>query len=88
MMDRRSFLRNLLSALVLSGGALGGFLRGGLSWAKDTEEPSGKLWGFGVDVDKCIGCARCVDACKQENGVPKEPFFFRTWVEKSEAKRS
>jgi Fe-S-cluster-containing dehydrogenase component len=37
---------------------------------------------MGIQVDKCIGCARCVEACKEENGVPKEPFFFRTWVER------
>ncbi len=39
-------------------------------------------WGFGVDIDKCIGCARCVDACKTENDVPRKPFYFRTWVER------
>ena len=37
---------------------------------------------MGVDVDKCIGCNRCVEACKAENDVPEEPFFFRTWIER------
>ncbi len=37
---------------------------------------------MGVDVDKCIGCNRCVEACKAENGVPDEPFYFRTWIER------
>jgi ferredoxin len=37
---------------------------------------------MGVDVDKCIGCNRCVEACKTENHVPDEPFFFRTWIER------
>ena len=39
-------------------------------------------WGMTIDIDKCIGCGNCVRACKEENGVPKEPFYFRTWVER------
>jgi tetrathionate reductase subunit B len=40
------------------------------------------LFGMGIQVDKCIGCGRCVAACKAENDVPPEPFYFRTWVER------
>ena len=40
------------------------------------------LWGFVVDINKCIGCGRCVVACKQENHVPWEPEYNRTWVER------
>ena len=39
-------------------------------------------WGFICDNEKCIGCGRCVVACKQENKVPWEPEFNRTWVER------
>ena len=45
-------------------------------------DPAHHLYGMGVDVDKCIGCNRCAVACKTENGVPDEPFYFRTWVER------
>lgn len=47
-------------------------------------DPSSHWYGMGVDVDKCIGCNRCVEACKAENGVPEEPFYFRTWIERYE----
>ncbi len=39
-------------------------------------------WGFGVDATKCIGCLRCVEACKRENNVPGDAHHFRTWVER------
>ena len=48
-----------------------------------TKKPrgKGKWYGVGIDIEKCIGCANCARACKNENDVPKEPFFFRNWVE-------
>ncbi len=39
-------------------------------------------WAFGVDATKCIGCLRCVEACKTENNVPPDAHHFRTWVER------
>ena len=39
-------------------------------------------WAFGVDATKCIGCLRCVEACKTENHVPLDAHHFRTWVER------
>jgi tetrathionate reductase subunit B len=39
-------------------------------------------WAFGVDAFKCIGCLRCVEACKIENDVPRNAHQFRTWVER------
>jgi len=39
-------------------------------------------YAMGVDPARCIGCGRCVEACKTENNVPREPFYFRTWIER------
>jgi Fe-S-cluster-containing dehydrogenase component len=39
-------------------------------------------WAFGVDATRCIGCLRCVEACKAENGVALDAHHFRTWVER------
>ena len=33
-----------------------------------------------LDVDRCIGCGMCVEACKAENNVPQNN--FRTWIER------
>jgi Fe-S-cluster-containing dehydrogenase component len=49
--------------------------------------PSEHRYGMGIEIDKCIGCNRCAVACKAENGVPDEPFYFRTWVERYTIKR-
>jgi len=45
-------------------------------------DPTQHKWLMCVDVDKCIGCTLCVDACKTENHVPQETHYFRTWVER------
>jgi Fe-S-cluster-containing dehydrogenase component len=50
--------------------------------AEEDYDPAEHYYGMGIQVDKCIGCGRCVEACKAENDVPREPFFFRTWVER------
>ncbi len=44
--------------------------------------PAGKAWTFVVDTESCIGCGLCVVACKEENHVPEEAAYTRTWVER------
>lgn len=87
---RRNFLC-LLGTGVAGAGVLAG--TGSLLLAKEpSAEPAppkipdydwGKhKWGFGVDATRCIGCLRCVEACKAENGVVQDAHHFRTWVER------
>jgi tetrathionate reductase subunit B len=93
---RRKFLGKLgLAAAGCAGaavgsGALGAFApataraavgAGGSFPTKDYDWTKYK-WAFGVDAYKCIGCLRCVEACKTENSVPGNPHQFRTWVER------
>ncbi len=33
-------------------------------------DPSKHKWLMCVDVNKCIGCGLCAEACKKENNVP------------------
>jgi NAD-dependent dihydropyrimidine dehydrogenase PreA subunit len=37
-------------------------------------------WAYGIDATRCIGCLRCVEACKEENDVERDAAHFRTWV--------
>jgi len=39
-------------------------------------------WAYGINATKCIGCLRCVEACKAENDVIGDAHHFRTWVER------
>jgi tetrathionate reductase subunit B len=90
---RRKFLGKLgLAAATCAGAAVGGAL-GVFAPAAARAAASGSFptkdydwtkhrWAFGVDATKCIGCLRCVEACKTENSVPGNPHQFRTWVER------
>mgnify|MGYP001458538076 CR=1 FL=1 len=81
-MDRRDFLKQLC-LLAASGGIVGGL--SATAWGRIIHkdyDTAKHYYGMGIDVDKCIGCGRCMQACKTENNVPRDPFYFRTWVER------
>ncbi len=48
----------------------------------DDYQPTEHHYAMGIQIDKCIGCGKCVEACKIENDVPQVPYYFRTWVER------
>jgi tetrathionate reductase subunit B len=79
-MDRRKFGKKL-TALFISSTFIGGLIKKA-SAQTNGYDPSKHYYGMGIQINKCIGCGRCVEACKDENNVPREPFFFRTWVER------
>ena len=79
--SRRKFLK---TATVLAGATIGyTWLKSSsiLLYAAEPKDETLPWYGIVIDIQKCIGCGSCAKACKNENDVPKEPFFFRTWVE-------
>jgi Fe-S-cluster-containing dehydrogenase component len=82
---RRQFVEELLKVCAAGTPVLLGVLKLSateLSGAADGYDPGAHYYGMGIDVDKCIGCARCVVACKAENDVPADAHHFNTWVER------
>jgi tetrathionate reductase subunit B len=82
--ERREFLRRAGTLLVLTGAAASAWeaLAAGRPETAPAYNVFDHWWGMAIDVDKCIGCGNCVRACKEENDVPRDPRFFRTWVER------
>jgi tetrathionate reductase subunit B len=97
-MNKRDFLKGLilffpaggvLSALAGAPAAKETEVQGAGPKGADAKEPGAKpykarehYYGMGIEIGKCIGCSRCVEACKAENNVLRDPFFFRTWIER------
>ncbi len=85
--SRRKFLKE---SAALTGGLLASGLLPGttaLVFAAEPKDETGPWYGIGIDIPKCIGCGRCADACKSENKVSRDPFYFRTWIEKYTVKK-
>ena len=78
--SRRDFLRDgsLLAGGILISSAIQPFAA---IFATAKKEGAEHWYGMAIDIEKCIGCGNCVRACKSENNVPSDPFYFRTWIE-------
>ena len=82
--DRRTFLAEAGRYIVLTGAASLAWehVLAGAPEQAPNYDVTAHWWGMLIDIDKCIGCGNCVRACKEENDVPNEPGYFRTWVER------
>lgn len=78
---RRNFLRKsaVLAGTILASSASQPFTA--MIFAANQPDKSKPWYAIGIDIEKCIGCGMCAKACKSENDVPKEPFYYRSWVE-------
>ena len=81
--NRRDFLKK--SGSVLKGGVFlytAELLIPQIIWANTGTQYNWEkhLYGYVVDTNACIGCGRCVNACKEENNIPDG--FYRTWIER------
>lgn len=47
-------------------------------------QPEMHQWVMVMDIEKCIGCRRCLRACQEENHVPEDASMSRTWLERYE----
>lgn len=84
MTSRRDFLSGGGKLLLVAGASAAGLEKvlAGTPEEADEYDAYRHWWAMAIDIDKCIGCGLCVRACKTENDVPDEPYYFRTWVER------
>lgn len=83
-MDRRAFLRKALPAplVLLAATSVADTPKDVPAAGQAAYKPTEHNYAMAIDPGLCIGCGRCAEACKTENDVPREPFYFRTWVER------
>ena len=90
-LDRRRFVQFALATCGTAAPVLVGLVRLPRASAQEAAaeaaagegyDPTGHLYGMGIDVARCIGCGRCVAACKAENDVPADDHHFNTWIER------
>ncbi|MBI1895167.1 MAG: 4Fe-4S dicluster domain-containing protein [Acidobacteria bacterium] len=81
-MNRREMLIESGKLIVLTGAAAAALdkLSGATTEMPEKYRMAEHWWAMTIDIEKCIGCGNCVQACAKENGVPEG--FFRTWVER------
>lgn len=89
VLSRRRLLRRAGGALAMllslpAGKAMAAAVRKVLvvSGAPAGYDPNAHQWAMAIDVNACIGCGLCAEACKRENHVPEGPHYFRTWIER------
>ena len=87
-MTRGEFLKSAGKSIILIGAGAAGYaswnrLTSGITPKSELGKAKypGKPWyAMAIDIEKCIGCGMCVEACSKENGVPVD--HYRTWIER------